>query len=185
MSERFGIPTTHGMVEFRSRLEARWAAFFDQLGWHWTYEPFDTAGYIPDFLIQGNRPLLVEVRPVSTRTQFEDQSPTVKVDPSEWTGDLVIFGTDPLIYWSDQTTPIAGLMGEYRETEDGGEWDWGSAEWCRCLSCQAPALVHEYQSFACRPCGHYDGNAYTGELAPSFVRNCWAKACNLTKWRAQ
>jgi len=42
---------------FRSRLEARWAVFFDVLGLRWDYEPekFDTdAGrYIPDFWIPG------------------------------------------------------------------------------------------------------------------------------------
>jgi hypothetical protein len=27
------IPTMHGGIEYRSRLEARWAAFFDELHW--------------------------------------------------------------------------------------------------------------------------------------------------------
>jgi hypothetical protein len=59
------IPTMYAGVQFRSRLEARWAAFFDLLGWKWDYEPIDLAGYIPDFLVR--RPLgelfLVEVKP--------------------------------------------------------------------------------------------------------------------------
>ncbi|MEA2669684.1 MAG: hypothetical protein QOJ33_2618, partial [Chloroflexota bacterium] len=29
------IPTTYDGVNFRSRLEAKWAAFFDLLGWRW------------------------------------------------------------------------------------------------------------------------------------------------------
>ncbi len=36
-------------VQFRSRLEARWAAMFDLLGWPWEYEPVDLDGYIPDY----------------------------------------------------------------------------------------------------------------------------------------
>ena len=40
---------------FRSRLEARWAVFFDSLGLHWDYEPegFDIGGkyYLPDFYL--------------------------------------------------------------------------------------------------------------------------------------
>ena len=31
-------PTTYADVKFRSRLEARWAAFFDLAGWRWEYE---------------------------------------------------------------------------------------------------------------------------------------------------
>lgn len=47
------IPTAYGGVNFRSRLEARWAAMFDLLGWRWEYEPLDLDGYIPDFLVRG------------------------------------------------------------------------------------------------------------------------------------
>lgn len=46
------IPTMYAGVQFRSRLEARWAAFFDLAGWRWEYEPFDLEGYIPDFRVQ-------------------------------------------------------------------------------------------------------------------------------------
>lgn len=42
-------PTRYNGVEFRSRLEARWAAFFDILGWEWRYEPVDLEGWTPDF----------------------------------------------------------------------------------------------------------------------------------------
>jgi hypothetical protein len=46
------IPTIYKGVQFRSRLEAKWAAFFDLLGWRWHYEPLDLDGWIPDFLIE-------------------------------------------------------------------------------------------------------------------------------------
>jgi hypothetical protein len=58
-----GIPTVYRDVQFRSRLEAKWAAFFDFLGWRWEYEPFDLAGWIPDFLLV-DAGVLVEVKPV-------------------------------------------------------------------------------------------------------------------------
>jgi hypothetical protein len=53
---------------FRSRLEARWAAFFDQLGWTTEYEPFDLGVWSPDFLLHGHDAyggvnVLVEVKP--------------------------------------------------------------------------------------------------------------------------
>jgi hypothetical protein len=48
------IPTTYKDVQFRSRLEARWAVFFDQVKIAWEYEPQKLAlkwggKYIPDF----------------------------------------------------------------------------------------------------------------------------------------
>jgi len=68
------IPTEYRGARFRSRLEARWAAFFDLIGWRWVYEPFDLDGWTPDFLIKGEAPLLVEVGPCSNRAEYESKS---------------------------------------------------------------------------------------------------------------
>jgi hypothetical protein len=61
------IPTLYRGVQFRSRLEARWAAMFDLMGWNWRYEPLDFDGWIPDFIIkrayEAGDDLLVEVKP--------------------------------------------------------------------------------------------------------------------------
>jgi hypothetical protein len=50
------IPTFYKGCFFRSRLEARWAVYFDEIGLPWKYEPVcfqltDTDFYIPDFKI--------------------------------------------------------------------------------------------------------------------------------------
>jgi len=45
-------PTKYKNVLFRSRLEARWAAFFDLVNWKWDYEPVDLEGWTPDFMIR-------------------------------------------------------------------------------------------------------------------------------------
>jgi hypothetical protein len=59
------IPTLYQGIQMRSRLEAKWASVFDQLGWKWEYEPIDLDGWIPDFVIQTKSiPLLVEIKPV-------------------------------------------------------------------------------------------------------------------------
>jgi hypothetical protein len=59
------IPTKYKGVQFRSRLEARWAAFFDLAGWRWDYEPLDLDGWIPDFVLYGQkRRLFIEVKPI-------------------------------------------------------------------------------------------------------------------------
>lgn len=65
-------PTIYAGVLFRSRLEARWAAFFDLAGWKWEYEPLDLRNWTPDFMVtfpcrhsdcDGSHTLLVEVKP--------------------------------------------------------------------------------------------------------------------------
>lgn len=63
------IPTNYGGVNFRSRLEAKWAAFFDIIGVHWEYEPFDLEGWAPDFLLRKDGySAVAEVKPVTWET---------------------------------------------------------------------------------------------------------------------
>lgn len=52
------IETTYKGYRFRSRLEARWAVFFDALGLRWEYEPEGVElpsgeRYLPDFKVYG------------------------------------------------------------------------------------------------------------------------------------
>lgn len=51
------IETIYKGYRFRSRLEARWAVFFDALGYEWEYEPegYEMSGgerYLPDFRVR-------------------------------------------------------------------------------------------------------------------------------------
>lgn len=61
------IETTYGGCRFRSRLEARWAVFFDALGVAWQYEPQGylvgdiEEPYLPDFYLP-DLTLWVEVK---------------------------------------------------------------------------------------------------------------------------
>lgn len=78
------IETNYRGYRFRSRLEARWAVFFDQLNLKWEYEPegyrlANGQGYLPDFRVvspQGNV-TWYEVKPTgggsdSKMEEFED-----------------------------------------------------------------------------------------------------------------
>lgn len=53
------LETRYAGCRFRSRLEARWAVFFDHMGIEWQYEPqgFDIEGtpYLPDFHLPKTR----------------------------------------------------------------------------------------------------------------------------------
>lgn len=98
------IPTKWNGVQFRSRLEARWAAFFTLLGWEWAYEPFDLNGWIPDFILNtGPSPTLVEVKPITwmpldapEHDPLFDEVAT-KVAASGWKKPVFIAGAVPRI----------------------------------------------------------------------------------------
>ena len=79
------IETIYKGFRFRSRLEARWAVFFDKLGIEWEYESqgfelADGTRYLPDFFIytssyKNYKPgsgYWVEIKgPVATKTEIE------------------------------------------------------------------------------------------------------------------
>lgn len=62
------IQTKYKGYNFRSRLEARWAVYFDAMGWKWEYEKegYDLGGdlgyYLPDFWLE-TVGMWVEVKP--------------------------------------------------------------------------------------------------------------------------
>jgi hypothetical protein len=61
------IETQYKGYRFRSRLEARWAVFFDALGVKWEYESeglnIDGEWYLPDFRLFEPFPCLIEIKP--------------------------------------------------------------------------------------------------------------------------
>lgn len=65
------IETVYRGYRFRSRLEARWAVFFNEIGIKWEYEPegyhlSDGSMYLPDFWLPGfhlKHGVFVEVKP--------------------------------------------------------------------------------------------------------------------------
>jgi hypothetical protein len=79
MSEIKALPTPYNGITFRSRTEARWAVFFDVIGWQWDHEKegFDVDGrwYLPDFYLP-EFPMWFEVKPDQTdgaeRKHFAD-----------------------------------------------------------------------------------------------------------------
>lgn len=76
MSETItAIETSYKGYRFRSRLEARWAVFFDELGLKWNYESEgfvlpDGSWYLPDFRVIGPQGMLCwyEVKPSDVKS---------------------------------------------------------------------------------------------------------------------
>lgn len=88
------IPTAYAGRLYRSRLEAKWAAFFTLAGWRFEYEPFDLGGWSPDFLLPGSYgvDVLVEVKPI---TQFDSEVAGKISRASEPTYELLLLGVSP------------------------------------------------------------------------------------------
>lgn len=128
---------------FRSRLEARWAAFFQLCGWRWDYEPVDFEGWMPDFALYGaNQITYVEVKPFVAC----DRSVARKIDNSSCDDEVLILGqTCPL---PDENRSHASrgphILGWMREKQycdcgldENGDpcdcealWEWENAYFC-------------------------------------------------------
>lgn len=175
------IPTRYRSVQFRSRLEAKWAACFDLLGWPWEYEPIDLNGYIPDFVLGFHRPLLVEVKPALT---LEELVPHRKrIEASGWQHEALIVGArwwdgaSAQCSYSDEA-PVVGDVGE----GNGVGWGWDRCELFHCLECGKPSLVESYGYWQCKRSGCYSGNNHIGVL--SSAQWYWHEAGNRVQWRA-
>jgi hypothetical protein len=173
-----GIPTTYRHYRFRSRIEAKWAAMFDQIGWRWEYEPFDAAGYIPDFIITGDSPMLIEVKSDTSLGELTQHARRVTTATAgHWKHDILILGSildHPATDWIDARSPGVLIEAE-NEPNNSGE-----ALWTQCGKCQDWAVIHSWQSYECRPCGHHDGDHYIGNRA--VPREQWARAHNAVQW---
>lgn len=78
-------------VRFRSRLEARWAAFFELCAWPWEYEPeLGLDGWIPDFALIAGRTLLVEVKPAIGIDELALHRP--RIEASGYDGEVWLAG---------------------------------------------------------------------------------------------
>lgn len=100
-------PTTYNGVRFRSRLEARWAAFFDLVKWEWEYEPIDLQGWVPDFWIQlpcdhsecpSGRELYAEVKPFRYIQEFAGTKVAELYESDPWSSPHpAMFGITPAV----------------------------------------------------------------------------------------
>lgn len=175
-----GIPTMYKRVRFRSRLEARWAAFFDRLGWPWEYEPIDLSGYIPDFILPFEKAsLLVEVKPVIKLDELGVTEWCSKIECSGWEGEALLVGAA-----IDCTRPARlGMLGEVFD----GSLIFAPAMLFTCLSCGGLSFRHDHLSWCCRRCGEGHGdNSHIGELDDHellLLERSWAESGNRVQWR--
>ena len=121
------IPTKYAGHTFRSRLEARWAAFFDVCKWDWEYEPVDLNGWIPDFRLTSRAPqgndfhgtsVFVEVKPITKFCQATVNKIQHASKESKNSGEVLLLGEGLLEgyesyrYGVNESVAYLGWLGE-------------------------------------------------------------------------
>ena len=175
---------------YRSLLEAKWATFFHGCGWNFEYEPFETNGWIPDFLIRGKENLLVEIKPFTKLEEFSSQIKKIEKGlwgHPYWDVELLLIGVSPYIGQHDSSN-IGWLLENPYETEFCGAEikDIHPAE--RKIQSGAALVINEgkmgiasdLMSYRDRITGFYEGNLNS----PPFhkVMEIWNECCNKVQW---
>lgn len=195
-----GIPTVLDAREYRSRLEARWAAFFGLLGWNFEYEPFDCNGWIPDFMLLGKRfwsseegrdmpanlpttQILVEIKPYVNLKDFDTKKimGSMRGTPY-WGKEILLLGSTIFEEYENSIGPALGWLGDFfpeEETEEGkGGYDF---EWATFVLHDSLGFCHSLNSYHDRISGEYCGGHIP---TPRWedVRRLWNQAGNIVKW---
>lgn len=142
------IETIYAGSRFRSRLEARWAVFFNWLKIRYVYEPegyelSDGTRYLPDFCLP-DQDTFFEVKGVLTR-EDERKIQQFRKDINK----PVVIGYDNMKFdatdrWEDSY-------------EFAGQ---DSSVLARCKECKKPYFMGINGSFKCRCCGAYAGDGH-------------------------
>lgn len=177
------IPTKYRDLQFRSRLEATWAAMFDQLDWPWEYEPFDLEGWIPDFALKFTKPLLIEVKPFLT---LDDAKLCVEEPMMVCKEEVLLLGAAPILV-DNGGQPTIGILIE--KGDCGQDCDQAHRWWAQegvlftCQICKHVSVYHAISSYHCRRCGGADGDHHLGNITVDVYR-LWARAKNAVQWKS-
>jgi hypothetical protein len=181
------IPTTYKGIEFRSRLEAKWAVMFNQLGWTWEYEPIDLHGYIPDFHIDfGIHQFFVEIKPAMTTAKLWPALDKARsAIGNEHSETIMVLGGSPGKYGTRVSEDSVWLMSAVMTSHSFGPVD--DLYLAICPTCQlvVPLTYHGEWGFPCCPVPEGDNKHHRHELPipPGLIESYWATAINTIKYR--
>lgn len=182
------IATTYRNFQFRSRLEAKWAVFFDHCGWKWSYEPLDLNGWIPDFAI-GERPTLVEIKPYFNEAEWSDAK--AKIIESGYSKPVILLGVDATFLNITGEAPQVGWLYEPMAHDGRTEWaTWdlhfgvteGNGKFGLC-----PLDGGWWNCIWKPPANATSANKWSrvwleaADVEENLVSR-WAHACNVSKW---
>lgn len=169
------IPTRYRGVWYRSRLEAKWAAFFDRCSWAFTYEPADLGAWSPDFsVLTGNRGAdLVEVKPISSFDYRTSSRMLTSAKRAGFNGMLLKLGVAPTMrsfgYQIGWTCAVGGSSQFSRLPE---EW--------------ASAVLHQNDNY--EPIGicqiFPSDDVVPTDLCSGLGEEYWNEASNSVQWKS-
>lgn len=147
------IETTWNGYKFRSRLEARWAVFFDKMGIAYEYEKegFDLGGkagwYLPDFWLPG-LDLWLEIKPpMETFSSELDKAWDKCYALMKQSGKLVLLSAGSP--WPDEYT-----ITDFKPDAEGPHDAVTEAQWAVCRRCTGFAIREHENRFY--PVGKHD-----------------------------
>jgi len=149
------VPTIYRQFRFRSRLEARWAVFFDRRGITFDYEPegFPLPGggaYLPDFWLP-QVSMWAEVKPNS------DESRLAIPHEAIWKASVVAVGTDHPFVIFDGLPRNTNYWAIYPDKMEPVGWDWNDVVPCE-LNDYHLTEARFYASTGANPLDHdWDG----------------------------
>lgn len=139
------IETIYGGYRFRSRLEARWAVFFDAVGLPYDYEKEgfildDGTKYLPDFWLPSLK-MWVEIKPdlvISEYTELDSRHLDLTTIQQMRSGELLNLMR---LFRDSQEWPVACIIGQPGKhsiwffgwdlsDSSGGEYEDDDARWC-------------------------------------------------------
>lgn len=136
------LETHYNGYRFRSRLEARWAVFYDALGVPYRYEPegFETPDgpYLPDFWLP-EQGCWVEIK--AREPSGDEQRRMAHVAESTGHRGFIFFGNIPVIVRRDRWRFVENEYDESAYRIDEG-WD-VSYLWCECPRCGCVGIQFE------------------------------------------
>ncbi len=174
-------PTTYRNVRFRSRLEATWAAFFDQMEWRWDYEPFDLKGWSPDFRLKGKtRDVLVEVKPIDS---FDEDVAYKMLYAAEDKFDLLLCGTTPVINKTLDPIPEGSSISLYSCCCCDHSNCWWMPRNIIKLENKFDIVFRHHPYFGFSTGIDVDGLDLVGHWEGDEIMARWARAKNAVQWR--
>lgn len=142
------IETKYNGYKFRSRLEARWAVFFDEMGIKYEYEPegfelSDGTKYLPDFYLPESGSFF-EVKGIMNDKDMhkvllfiDDSKKSVAVGYNDFSFQSCdMYGPDLFVLTEKESSLL-----------------------CRCPTCGKYWFMGNCGTYACQCCGAYDGDA--------------------------
>jgi hypothetical protein len=192
------VQYTYGAVEtfykgyrFRSRLEARWAAFFDMCKWRWEYEPADFNGWFPDFVLLGDKgnQVFVEVKPIS----YACEALFDRLMGSGCRDEMLVLGLGPWCATNNPSQMYLGWLCEWDWDGVGDDGCWGGPGWgispigkpMHGYPCNdsAPRLdfCHDTGNFTQRMSGFYPGGSWPVDDA-DLIHHFWGLAHEMTRY---